>query len=178
MPVLYPVAAHSIRSNSRSGPLIILGGVAVSVAALVCAGSPQILINHTPSEPLGPYWRIHTPPAVGALVAFKAPPAAFPYADQRLSYLRGELMLKAVAAGPGDRVCTTGASLAINGVMRGRIVERDGQGRRLPRWRGCRRLQPGELFVFSNRVPNSFDSRYFGPISVRSVTGVYRRLGD
>ncbi len=33
-----------------------------------------------------------------------------------------------------------------------------------------------EYFVFSNRVPNSFDSRYFGPISRAAILGVYRPL--
>jgi type IV secretory pathway protease TraF len=33
-----------------------------------------------------------------------------------------------------------------------------------------------ELFVFSDRVPNSLDSRYFGPVSTRQVLGVYTRL--
>ncbi len=33
-----------------------------------------------------------------------------------------------------------------------------------------------EYFVFSDRVPNSFDSRYFGPISRAAIIGVYRPL--
>lgn len=145
--------------------------------AIVTPGAPQVLINHTASEPLGAYWRTGATPSVGALVAFAAPPAAFPYADGRLAYLHREPMLKAVAAGPGDTVCAAGAVLTINAIVRAPIAERDGRGRALPRWRGCRRLDPGEVFVFSNRVPNSFDSRYFGPIPARSVIGVYRALG-
>jgi len=156
---------------------LLAAGLGMALIALASAGPPQLLINHTPSEPLGPYWRIPGGPVVGALIAFPAPAAAFPYADRRLSYLRRELMLKAVGAGPGDRVCTVGTILTINDVVRATIADRDGQGALLPRWRACRRLQSGELFVFSNRVPNAFDSRYFGPISDRSVAGVYRRLG-
>jgi type IV secretory pathway protease TraF len=33
-----------------------------------------------------------------------------------------------------------------------------------------------EYFVFSDRVANSFDSRYFGPISKAAIIGVYRPL--
>ena len=44
------------------------------------------------------------------------------------------------------------------------IATRDRQGRALPRWQGCRRMTQDELFVFSARVPNSFDSRYYGPV--------------
>jgi len=32
------------------------------------------------------------------------------------------------------------------------------------------------LFVFSARVPNSFDSRYYGPVRRSDVMGSYRRL--
>ncbi|HTX51087.1 MAG TPA: S26 family signal peptidase [Caulobacteraceae bacterium] len=155
-------------------------GLAAALAVLLAVGSvgpPQLLFNHTASEPFGFYWRTGAGPSVGALVAFMAPPAALPYADAHLPALRREPILKTIAAGPGDRVCADGRSLAINGVVRGRIADRDGAGRALPHWAGCRTLRPGELFVFSARVPNSFDSRYFGPIPTRAVLGVYTRLG-
>ena len=44
----------------------------------------------------------------------------------------------------------------------------------LPRWNGCRRLHNGEVFVFSDRIPNSFDSRYFGPVNRAEIVGVFR----
>lgn len=162
------------RSRRRIG--VVLASAAI-VLAVGFTGPPWILFNGTPSEPIGLYWRSLDRPAVGALVAFPAPPTAFPYADGRLAYLRREPILKGVAAGPGDRVCAAGAQLTINGAVRGPIADRDGQGRALPHWRGCRALAPDELFVFSARVPNSFDSRYFGPIPARSLLGVYRPLG-
>jgi conjugative transfer signal peptidase TraF len=132
------------------------------------------LVNTTPSEPRGLYLRTSEPPVRGRLVAFAAPSAAFPYADANLAYLRRVPLLKAVAAGPGDVVCQRGQELLINGAPRGAVAERDRAGRALPQWRGCRRLGAGELFAFADRVPNSFDSRYFGPISQRSVIGVFR----
>jgi type IV secretory pathway protease TraF len=64
--------------------------------------------------------------------------------------------------------------LRINGRDRAPIAVRDSCGVTLPRWTGCRRLGTSELFVFSDRVPNSFDSRYFGPIDRTSVVGVYK----
>jgi conjugative transfer signal peptidase TraF len=85
-------------------------------------------------------------------------------------------MLKAVAAGPGDSVCTAADHLVINGRDLAPIASRDGEGRALPRWTACRQLGPDELFVFSARVPNSFDSRYFGPVSRTAVMGVFNPL--
>ena len=41
---------------------------------------------------------------------------------------------------------------------------KDTAGRPLPIWRACRMLGRDEFFVFSNRIPNSFDSRCYGPI--------------
>jgi type IV secretory pathway protease TraF len=112
-------------------------------------------------------------PAAGRLVAFEAPAAAFPYADGRLGYLRHTTLLKAVAAGAGDEVCTLTGRLRINGRDRAPIASHDGLGVALPHWSGCRRLAANELFVFSDRVPNSFDSRYFGPLDRAAVVGVY-----
>jgi len=152
-----------------------LAGAATAIALFgAFAAVPVFLLNTTPSEPLGLYFETPGPISVGRLVAVKVPAAAFPYADRRLGYLHHTTLLKAVAAGPGDVVCTSAGRLRINGRDRAPIAVRDSVGVTLPRWSGCRRLDANELFVFSNRVPNSFDSRYFGPIDRSSVVGVYR----
>jgi conjugative transfer signal peptidase TraF len=150
-------------------------GAAVAWAALT-ATAPFVLVNTTPSEPPGVYIGSGARPAIGQLVAFRAPPTAFPYADQDLKALHRIPILKAVAAGPGDVVCATAGRLVINGRDRAPIAVVDRQGRALPHWRSCRVLGADELFVFSDRVFNSFDSRYFGPISRAAVLGVYRPL--
>jgi conjugative transfer signal peptidase TraF len=149
---------------------------AATAATVFDPTRPLILFNTTPSEPAGLYLASPTPISVGQIVAFSAPPDAFPYADGHLAFLHRVPLLKAVAARAGDVVCTATGRLTINGRDRGPIASRDSRGVALPRWRGCRALEPGEVFVFSNRVPNSFDSRYFGPVSVHAVIGVYRPL--
>jgi conjugative transfer signal peptidase TraF len=166
-------------SRVSSPPLRPLLGAGLALAiVLVVASSfgPLLLWNRSESEPLGLYARATEQPAVGSLIAFPAPPAAFPYADDRMSYLRHMPILKQVAAAEGDLVCTQGATLAVNGRRLAPIYPVDPRGRRLPQWRGCRRLTAGEFFVFSNRIPNSFDSRYYGPVSAQNVLGVYRPL--
>jgi conjugative transfer signal peptidase TraF len=153
-------------------------GLAGAVTALTLLGAfaarPIFLLNTTPSERPGLYIQTPGPVSVGRLVAFNAPAAAFPYADRRLGYLRHTTLLKAVAAGPGDVVCARTGRLRINGHDRASIAVRDRFGVALPRWSGCRRLGANEFFVFSDRVPNSFDSRYFGPVDRSSIVGVYR----
>ena len=149
--------------------IVVMGGALATHVA-------PVLINTTPSEPPGLYLKTGGDPDRGRIVAFPAPPAAFPYPDRRLAYLHRTPLLKTVAAGPGDQVCTRNGQLAIDGQVRGPVAQTDRQGVALPHWNGCRRLALDELFVFSDRVPNSFDSRYFGPIHRGAILGVYAPL--
>ena len=158
---------------SRSGVLV-LGVAIITAVGALAAAKPTLLLNRSPSEPPGLYVRAGRDLGVGSIIAFRTPSAAFPYADLSMAYLHHRPLLKAVAAGPGDRVCTTDGELIINGRAMAPIATRDRQGRALPRWQGCRRMAQDELFVFSARVPNSFDSRYYGPVHRTDVLGSYR----
>jgi conjugative transfer signal peptidase TraF len=171
---MFPGFSRVTRLSHR--PLLGVGFSLVTVLVVASAFGPLLLWNRTESEPLGLYAKAARAPGVGSLIAFPAPPAAFPYADDRMAYLRHMPILKQVAAVEGDLVCTQGSFLAINGRRLAPIYTVDPRGRRLPQWRGCRRLKAGELFVFSNHIPNSFDSRYYGPVSAQHVLGVYRPL--
>ena len=163
-------------ASPRLGPaaMISLALLTTAGAGATLSHAPVALWNTTPSEPEGLYLRSDQRPAPGAIVAFSLPPAAFAYADEAMPYLRRRSLLKAVAAGPGDLVCAGQGGLAINGAHVAPIAARDHLGRDLPHWNECRRLGADELFVFSARVPNSFDSRYFGPVRQTAVLGVYR----
>jgi conjugative transfer signal peptidase TraF len=171
--------AHTIavqKSWVARWPLAITGALTMATAigwAPTLNRPPEMLVNTTPSEPLGVYLYAPQPVQKGRIVAFRAPPSALPYIDRALPSLRTRPLLKAVAAGPGDEVCTTSGVLVINGQRLAPIIDHDRAGRMLPHWLGCRRLAPNELFVFSSRVPNSFDSRYYGPVRMTDVLGVY-----
>jgi conjugative transfer signal peptidase TraF len=158
------------RRPGRARELAVVGAATLALIGLIAfarAHRGLVLANRTSSEPPGLYVRaMGQAIRRGSLVAFMAPPAAYPYADHHMPFLRSTPIIKAVAAIPGDRVCTIGGVLAINGVVRAPVRQRDSQGFALPRWIACRRLGQGELFAFSNRVPTSFDSRYFGPVQV------------
>lgn len=62
--------------------------------------------------------------------------------------------------------------------MRGRALHadrRDSQGTLLPFWIGCHTLLPTEVFLLGDH-PSSFDSRYFGPVLKRDLTGTYQEV--
>jgi type IV secretory pathway protease TraF len=82
----------------------------------------------------------------------------------------GALLIKPVAAGPGDVVCRRASFVSINGRVAARARRFDASGRVLPRWSGCFTLAEGQLFLLST-VPDSFDSRYFGPVDRVHVLG-------
>ena len=169
-----PDAVAAPRRRLSTLLLVTLGVVALVGAA--DAFGPFLLWNRTDSEPPGLYAKSFGQPAHGRLIAFWAPPAAFPSAADRMGYLRRVPILKEVVAMAGDQVCTRGAVLTVNGRPLASVLQRDPRGQTLPQWRGCRRLADGEYFVFSGRIPNSFDSRYYGPVPSGAVLGVYRPL--
>jgi conjugative transfer signal peptidase TraF len=137
-----------------------------------------LVINTSPSVAPGLYLRSLDQPAVGKLVDFCIPPAARAYVLGRTGNTGDNwYILKPVIAGPGDHIDATGDWLVINGQ---RIAPMppptDSRGRPLPVWRDCRALGADEFFVFSDRIPNSFDSRCYGPIHRRQIETVRRVL--
>lgn len=141
------------------------------------ADRPWLLYNHTPSVPIGFYILRSGAPNTrirrGDLVAFALPRAAYNYARQRGDSTHVRL-LKPVLAVAGDHVSTLHGKLRINGAFVCNIPDTDSAGRVLPHWRHACTLKPGELFVGSTRIADSFGSRFFGPIHVAQVIGVYR----
>lgn len=157
----------------------IVGGLVIGAFTLGKAANQRgalCLENDSPSEPEGLYLWTPEPPAVGRLVTFMAPAPAAGYVGRRLPNLRRIPVLKELSAGPGSFVCTRSQRLVIDGQVMAAVAAKDRRGELLPQWKGCRRLGAGEWFAYSNRVPNSFDSRYFGPIRTDQVIAVYRPL--
>jgi conjugative transfer signal peptidase TraF len=148
-------------------------GLAGARAAL---GKPALLFNPSPSEPTGLYRLSGNPPAPGRLIAFKVPKPGDAYAVAHLGTIARAAILKEVAAREGTVVCEQDGMVSIDGKVRGRVAGTDRQGVPLPHWSGCQRLQAGQYFVLSNRIPNSFDSRYYGPVSEAELVGVYQPL--
>jgi conjugative transfer signal peptidase TraF len=169
------MTAHPM--NGRGALLRGLGGVLITsalVSALACSVASHLLWNWTPSLPLGLYWLTRGAPEslakMEALVAFAVPAGVRDLVRERRYLPPGALLVKLVVATAGDRVCTEGGGLAINGEELGAILTEDSAGRPLPHYEGCRLVSDGWLYVGS-RHPKSFDSRTFGPIRVSDIQG-------
>ena len=154
-------------------PLLLVAG---SLAALAWSvfGTPsqRIIYNGSDSVPKG-WYRITLTgsPAVSDIVLTRLPPAAATLAAQR-SYLPTHIpLLKTVLAVAPQRVCVRGNHVLVDDQVVGKLLVHDRLGRPLPTWRGCRPLVGDELFLLSVDNPESFDSRYFGPISATAVIG-------
>lgn len=145
-----------------------------AVAAL--APQPRLVWNASASMPLGLY-RIDVGrrPLAGELALIDPPEHIAALLAARGYLPRGVPLLKRVAAGEGALVCRSGAFLTIDGAGVARAHEHDRLARALPRWLGCRRLQLGEYFLLG-AAPDSFDSRYFGPLSAAAVIGTAHPL--
>ena len=165
---------------TRNGWLLRISLILLACLAILseCFANRQIVINNSPSVEPGLYVRSSDAPAVGRIVDFRIPVSATPYILNRTGQTGKDwYILKPVVAGPGDRVDCIGPSLFINGRWIGPMPPRfDSAGRQLPAWRQRRELGPDEFFVFSSRIPDSFDSRCYGPISRSEIASVRRPL--
>lgn len=145
----------------------------VSFAAIaVFDPLPRVVWNASASAPLGLY-RIEPDrdPAVGALVAVTPPALLAQWLAER-GYLGERVpLLKHVAARPGQAVCRIGAVVSVDALPVAVALARDGRGRSLPVWQGCRTLHVGELLMLNPDHADSMDGRYFGPLPASTVLG-------
>ena len=183
-PSSWTVAANDIRLSARFDPhrttrrtarlrtlIVILAGV------LACLGAPyihppiRIIYNASPSIARG--WYLIVPPGrlrVGMVVIAHIPSWAARLAAER-NYLPITVpVIKRIAAADGQSVCEQSGRLAIDGHVIARALTADSAGRPLPAWHGCRTLDRGEFFLLGDTW-DSYDSRYFGPITGRGIIG-------
>ncbi|WP_313395397.1 S26 family signal peptidase [Sphingobium yanoikuyae] len=145
---------------------------AAFVAIAVADPLPRVIWNASASAPIGLY-RIHpeSDPPTGALVAVAPPEQLSRWLSARGYLPEGVPLLKHVAARAGQRVCRVGAVVSVDAQRVAIALARDGRGRPLPVWQGCRTLRSGELLLLNPTHPDSLDSRYFGPLPASTVIG-------
>jgi len=132
--------------------------------------APTLVWNASTSVPLGLYRIQLGPVRRGDLVLIHLPPDIAELAHRRGYLPKSAYLIKFVLAVAGDQVCSLGDRILVRGVLVARALHRDRSGRRMLVWHGCRRLTTGEVFLLA-RHPQSFDSRYFGPVPVSAIVG-------
>jgi len=156
---------------------------AAVTATILAARVDGLRWNGTPSMPVG-LWRLQAmeaPVQRGEIVALCLPEATARFGRER-GYLDGgacpggtEVLIKPVAAVPGDRVGIAGDGISVNGkpVSNSRPLSRDEAGRQLTAQpSGTRTVAPGEVWIISGHDPRSYDSRYYGPVDATGIRGV------
>ena len=129
-------------------------------------GVPLFIRNTGSSMPRGFYVWSHAPPAAkGEVIVVRAP-----------EHFRMSWLMKRVVATAGDRFCWR-PEIGTHQVGARRLPppSPDALALGLQPWPGCRVLAPGEIVGYGFS-PDSYDSRYFGPINEAQLWGVYRPL--
>lgn len=153
--------------------LLTMAGAAAIVASTIGPKPiPWLVWNASASVPIGLY---KVSPAArlavtDLVVAKPTEPLATILAEG--GYLpRGLPLIKRVLALPGQTVCRTGVFVTVDGIVMGSAREKDRNGRKLPKWQGCRIVAPEHVFLMNWDEPDSLDGRYFGMLPLASVVG-------
>jgi conjugative transfer signal peptidase TraF len=158
--------------NARRGTIFTSFGAAVLLLSTIVGAPPRYIWNASHSVPIGLY-RVQpvSKLTVMELVAVQPPDLLAAFLDFNGYLPIGVPMLKRVLALPGQTVCRNGLTISVDGIDVGQAHERDGRGRPLPVWDGCRVIADDELFVMNWQTEDSLDSRYFGPLPASAVIG-------
>ncbi len=149
-----------------------LAGAGALIAPTVLETTTLYVWNASESVPIGLY-RLQSADNlfVTELVAVQPPEPLATFLDLNGYLPAGVPMLKRVLALPGQTVCRSGLTVSVDAIEVGEARERDGRGRPLPKWQGCRVVGEGELFVMNWQSVSSLDGRYFGFLPASAVIG-------
>lgn len=145
--------------------IAMFGTAAVLIATIILEPLPLYIWNASASVPIGLY-RLR--PAdqfqVTELVAVQPREPLATFLDLNGYLPVGVPMLKRILALPG-------LTISVDDVAMADARDRDGRGRPLPRWEGCRVVGEGELFLMNWQSDDSLDGRYFGFLPASAVIG-------
>ena len=159
-------------TNRPKALITIVAAAAVIDTMLGPKTAPRFVWNVSESVPTGLY---QVQPAgdlmiTTLVVAYPPEPLASVLNDG--GYLPRDVpLIKHILALPGQSVCRTGTTIAVDGIEMGVARERDHRGRELPVWEGCRVVAGDEVFLMNWDAPASLDGRYFGPIPLHTIVG-------
>ena len=156
---------RKMRPEQRAALLVIFIGVAL--AALFCSG--KLILNTTASVPIGLWWRVDGPIALGDVV--RVPIEAFKATDwvpeiywRKNAWGQHKAFLKRVTALPGDIIeAGEDGLLCLNGqpIPNSTPLFEDRAGRPLKAFPLPIQLASDEIWLLSDS-PRGFDSRYLG----------------
>ena len=138
--------------------------------------SPPVIINETGSMQKGLYARTGDAfdPKHGDIIAMPMGQSAQQYLRDKLGYPAKTLLVKRVAALPGEKICRA-ENVVILPDRTVPVMKHDNKGNVLSSWAGCHTLSPNEVFILGDH-PSSFDSRYFGAVQIEDLVGTYREV--
>ncbi len=156
-----------------------LFGMVVPVLALaavsVISTPTKPIYNGSESAPTGFYWIDQQTIDRNDFVLIHAPEHIRKMVERR-QYLPPDIpLIKRVVGIEGDTICRRKLEIIVDSVTVVLARKRDRHGRPLPDWQGCIRLKANELFLLQVH-PESFDSRYFGPVDRSLVIGKATKL--
>ena len=147
-----------------------LAGIALVGVSAIAHPRPYLVWNASASVAAGLYRVVSGAPERGDFVLVRIPKSIESLAAMRGYLPAGIPLIKRVAAVAGDDVRAFDGAIIVNGQIAVRQRKADRAGRSLPRWNECRELVQGEFFLLGD-APDSFDSRYFGPVASTRVIG-------
>lgn len=157
----------------------------VSVLFLLFVLSGLIVLNFFPilylnifthSLPYGVYIKVSGTPRAGDFAASCLTRQIAKYGLERHYLLTGSCgtgtvkVLKKIKGVPGDHFSLKDGFLQLNGDLYG-IMDRDSMGRPLRRFYGPKEgiIAKGTYILLSDFTPNSWDSRYWGPVGIQFI---------
>jgi conjugative transfer signal peptidase TraF len=158
--------------NGRCSTIFAALAAVAALVSTIGGATPRYIWNASNSVPIGLYLvQPATQLTVTELVAVQPPDLLAAFLDLNGYLPIGVPMVKRVLALPGQTVCRIGVTIAVDGIDVGDARERDGRGRPLPSWSGCRVIAAGDVFVMNWQSEDSLDGRYFGPLPASAVIG-------
>ena len=152
--------------------LTMLAAATVVLSTIGAQPATHYIWNASESVPVGLYLvRPTARPAVTQLVVIEPPEPLATFLAECGYLPRGVPMLKRVLALHGQTVCRDQLTITVDEIEVGEARERDGRGRPLPIWQGCRVIAHSEVFLMNWQSADSLDGRYFGVLPTRAIIG-------
>jgi len=126
--------------------------------------------NASASAPIGFYRAVHDGAVSRGDLVLAIPTVSVGIFAAARGYLPlGVPLVKRVAGVSGNTICAVHENIFINGRRVAIRLAIDHKGRALPGWSGCHTLAHDEIFLLMADVHDSFDGRYFGPLSTSQI---------